>query len=91
MFLLAKEKNTYFSPQGEKIPKELLRLPPQTPIHLLGSIYPRLEGVAVLAELAQATTHRAESNGGLGSPRPQAQGARRVSASRGDVHKHGGG
>ena len=48
---------------------------------LLGSVYPRLEDVAVLAELAQATTHRAESNGGLGSPRPQAQGARRVSHS----------
>ena len=54
----------YFSPQGEKIPKELLRLPPQTPIHLLGSIYPRLEGVAVLAELAQATTPRAASSCG---------------------------
>ena len=64
MFLLAKEKNTYFSPQGEKIPKELLRLPPQTPIHLLGSIYPRLEGVAVLAKLAQATTRRAKSSCG---------------------------
>ena len=38
-----------------KAPKDSLRLPPQTPILLLGSTYPRLEGVAVLAKLAQAT------------------------------------
>ena len=31
MFLLFKGEEMYFSPQGEKIPKELLRLPPQTP------------------------------------------------------------
>ena len=105
----------YFSPQGEKIPKESLRLPPQTPIHLLESTYTRLEGVAVLAGLAQATSinreaiytllkcsakinritmqcfalqgnlARAGRNCELGSLRPQAQGARRVSAFRHDV------
>ena len=80
----------YFSPQGEKIPKELLRLPPQTPMLLLGSSYPRLEGVAVLARLAQATTRRAGSNVRLGSSRPRAQGARRVSAFRYDIDEHGG-
>ena len=110
----------YFSPQGEKIPKELLRLPPQTPILLLGSTYTRLEGVAVLAKLAQATginwkaiytllKRSAKINrttmqcsalqGNLAragstchwEARPQTQGARRVSAFRCDVHKHGGG
>ena len=51
----------YFSPQGEKIPKELLRLRLKLPcfcwkVHIHGS-----KGVAVLAELAQATIRRAEA------------------------------
>ncbi len=89
-FSFAKEKICAFLTE-EKSTKRLTETLSRTLMLLLGSVYPRLEDVAVLAELAQATTHRAESNGGLGSPRPQAQGARRVSASRGDVHKHGGG
>ena len=59
-----------------KAPKDSLRLPPQTPIHLLGSVYTRLEGVAVLAQLAQATTRCAESFVPLRSPRLRAQGQR---------------
>ena len=52
----------YFSPQGEKIPKELLRLPPQTPIYLLRSTYPRLptDGTAHLRALS--VIRRAGSN-----------------------------
>ena len=42
LFSFAKEKDMYFSPQGEKIPKELLRLSPQTPMLLSGSVYTRL-------------------------------------------------
>ena len=70
-FSFRKEKNTlllftgenmYFSPQGEKIPKELLRLPPQTPIYLLRSTYPRLptDGTAHLRALS--VIRRAGSN-----------------------------
>ena len=60
--LLFKGENMYFSPQGEKIPKELLRLPPQTPIVLLGSAYPRLptDGTAHLRALS--VIRRAGSN-----------------------------
>ena len=69
----------YFSPQGEKIPKELLRLPPQTLILLPESSSPRLEDVAVLARLAQAITRCAE---GLCHWEPAPAGARRAPCER---------
>ena len=80
----------YFSPQGEKIPKELLRLRLKLPcfcwkVHTHGS-----KGVAVLAGLAQATIRRAEGSVRLETPCPQAQGARRVSAFRCDIDENGG-
>ena len=71
LFLSAQEKDTFLLSKGErnvlfslrrKAPKDSLRLSPQTPLHLLGSTCTRLEGVAVLAKLAQATTPRAGRN-----------------------------
>ena len=44
-----------------KAPKDSPRLPSRTLMLLLENVYPRLEGVAVLAKLAQATTPRAGS------------------------------
>ena len=69
----------YFSPQGEKIPKELLRLRLKLPcfcwkVHTHGS-----KGVAVLAGLAQATTRRA---GSLCDWKPAPAGARRAPCER---------
>ena len=63
----------YFSPQGEKIPKELLRLPPQTPIHLLGSIYPRLERCCSARKARTGHHSPCEKFVRLETPRPQAQ------------------
>ena len=53
-------KNVVFSPTRKRR-KESLRLPPQTPIHLLGSTYPRLptDGTAHLRALS--VIRRAES------------------------------
>ena len=63
LFLCGQEKNTFLLCQGEeyvvfsptrKRQKESLRLSPQTPIHLLGSIYTRLptDGTAHLRALS---------------------------------------
>ena len=90
LFLGGQEKNTFLLCQGEeyvvfsptrKRRKESPRLPSRTLMLLLRSVYPRLEGVAVLAGLAQATIRRAEGSVRLETPCPQAQGARRVSHS----------
>ena len=44
-----------------KAPKDSLRLSPQTPIHLLEAYTHGSKGVAVLAELAQATSINREA------------------------------
>ena len=60
-FSFAKEKICAFLTE-EKSTKRLTETPSRTLMLLLRSTYPRLEGVAVLAELAQATTPRAASS-----------------------------
>ena len=87
---MPKEKICAFLTE-EKSTKRLTETLSRTLILLLGSTYPRLEGVAVLAKLAQATTRRAESFVPLRNPRLRAQGARRVSAFRYDIQNRGGG
>ena len=70
LFLCVQEKNTFLSFPKEKIcaflteeksTKRLTETLSRTLMLLLGSVYTRLEGVAVLAKLAQATTRRAKS------------------------------
>ena len=51
----------YFSPQGEKIPKELLRLRLKLPCFCWKARTHGSKGVAVLAELAQATSINREA------------------------------
>ena len=72
----SKEKDMYFSPQGEKIPKELLRLPPQTPMLLLGKRIPTVPNRRNRAPTCALRHSPCESSVPLGSPRPQAQSCR---------------
>ena len=83
----------YFSPQGEKIPKELLRLSPQTPMRLSGSVYTRLPTRVCVPQRVRKPRRNTPCGKyvRLGSLHPQAQGARRVSAFRYDIDEHGGG
>ncbi len=72
----------YFSPQGEKIPKELLRLSPQTPMLLLESAYTRLERCC--SARGARTGHHSPCGKSvrLESLRPQAQNYRNALAAR---------
>ena len=65
-----------------KAPKDSLRLPPQTPIHLPGSAYPRLERCC--SARGARTGHHSPCGTQLrvGSTRPQAQGCRNALAAR---------
>ena len=75
------ERNVLFSLR-RKAPKDSLRLPPQTPIHLPGSAYPRLERCC--SARGARTGHHSPCGTQLrvGSTRPQAQGCRNALAAR---------
>ena len=66
LFLSEQEKNMFLSAflTEEKSTKRLIEATASNSHSSAGKQYPRLEGVAVLARLAQATTPRAESNCG---------------------------
>ena len=90
---LQRRKYVLFSLR-RKAPKDSPRLPSRTLNLLLESAYTRLERCCSARRARTARTgHHSPCRGSvrLGSPRPQAQGARRVSASRRDVNENGGG
>ena len=75
------ERNVLFSLR-RKAPKDSLRLPPQTPIHLPGSAYPRLERCCSARGARTGHHSPCEKQVRLGNPRPQAQSCRSALAVR---------
>ena len=75
------ERNVLFSLR-RKAPKDSLRLPPQTPIHLLESACTRLERCCSARGARTGHHSPCEKQVRLGNPRPQAQSCRSALAVR---------
>ena len=90
LFSFPKEKKCRFL-TDEKTTKRVAETVSRTLIHLLGSTYTRLERCC--SARGARTDHHSPCGKHLrlGSPRPQAQGARRVSAFRHGATERGGG